>query len=239
MDRTRWTMIAAMCGGVALAGAGCERDREEREPTAGAPRVVEPAEPTEPGTMTPVGEENTDRPTGQMDQTGQMGQSGTAMGAQQPGTASGTATPATGEQAAQPQGQGQDPDLGILTITVVDIDTKLAAMCGIQDSHIFFKVDSAKVTDDSKQRLEQLASCVKDGAAKGKELAIIGHTDPQGSDAYNKQLGKSRAENVAEQLKQHGVAKARVETTSKGEARASEDPWHWPLDRRVTIRLAE
>ena len=70
----------------------------------------------------------------------------------------------------------------------------------------------------------------------GRRLRGVAHGTAQ--PIYNKQLGKSRAESVADDLKQKGVKKARTQAESKGEAAAAENnPWHWPLDRRVTIRL--
>jgi len=112
-------------------------------------------------------------------------------------------------------------------------------MCGIPESKVFFKYDSAKLLPASKERLDQLATCVKTGPAKDRELRVIGRTDPVGSDEYNKQLGMSRADSVAKHLREAGVAQARVETESKGEAAAAVNPYGWPYDRRVTVRLKD
>lgn len=130
-------------------------------------------------------------------------------------------------------------DPAVLTIIVIDIDTKLAVICGIPESKVFFKYDSAKLLPAAKERLDQFATCVKTGAAKGRELRVIGRTDPVGSDEYNKQLGMNRADSVANYLREAGVAEARVETESKGEAAAAASPYGWPYDRRVTLRLKD
>lgn len=146
---------------------------------------------------------------------------------------------ATGTQAQAGDAGAADPDLAILTVIAVDIDTKLAALCGIPESRVFFKFDSAKLVPEAKERLQEIATCATKGPAKGKDLRIVGRADPVGPDAYNKQLGVSRAESVAKYLQKQGVKQARTETASKGESQAAAVPSQWPLERRVTIRLQE
>ena len=126
-----------------------------------------------------------------------------------------------------------------LTITRVDIDTRLAGMCGIPASQVFFDFDATKLDAAAKERLDNVARCATDGPAQGKQLRVVGRADPRGEEAYNKQLGMGRADAVAKYLADQGVKQARTETISKGEAAAAEDPAKWPLDRRVTIMLDE
>ncbi len=97
--------------------------------------------------------------------------------------------------------------MSVLTVIAVDIDTKLAVMCGLPESKVFFKFDSAKLVPEAKERLQQIAACATTGPAKGKDLVVIGRTDPVGTDAYNKQLGMSRADSVAKSLPDQGVAR--------------------------------
>ncbi|HWU89301.1 MAG TPA: OmpA family protein [Kofleriaceae bacterium] len=133
-----------------------------------------------------------------------------------------------------------DQDLLIITITSVGVDSRLAAMCGIPQTSVFFKYDSAKLSPEAKERLDQIASCATAGPAKGKRLAVVGYPDPTGSDSYNKQLGKSRATAVGDYLRSRGIHGHRVEIESRGEAVGpAPDPWAWPMFRRVTIRLAD
>ncbi|MBA3458994.1 MAG: OmpA family protein [Deltaproteobacteria bacterium] len=131
-----------------------------------------------------------------------------------------------------------DPELAVITVTTVDIDTKLAVMCGISDTKVFFKFDSAAMRPEAKELIGKIASCALEGPAKGKALRVVGRTDPRGSDQYNKELGLDRARAVAESLESHGVSETRVETLSRGEAAADPaEPEGWPNDRRVTVRL--
>lgn len=131
------------------------------------------------------------------------------------------------------------PELTVITVIGVDIDTRLAVMCGLEESKVFFKFDSAKVLPAAKERLQKIADCATNGPAKGKELVVVGRADPVGGDEYNKQLGMDRADSVAQHLKEMGVPKTRVEKLSKGEATATADPFGWPYERRVTVRLQE
>ncbi len=134
--------------------------------------------------------------------------------------------------------KSEDPDIAVYTVTAIDIDTKLAAMCGIPESKVFFKFDTATVRPEAKETLDEIATCALNGPAKGKGLRVVGRTDPRGSEAYNKDLGAERAEAVAKYLREQGVPDPRIETVSKGEAAADPaDPSGWPYDRRVTVRL--
>lgn len=137
--------------------------------------------------------------------------------------ATGTATP--------------DPDLMVVTITSIGLDTKLAAMCGIPTSKVFFKFDSAKLPAGAQDTLDQLATCAMTGPAKDQQLDVIGRTDPRGTDTYNQELGMSRADSVTKYLHDKGVDAGRVNSISKGEDDGIPDPWGWPYDRRVTVRI--
>lgn len=129
-------------------------------------------------------------------------------------------------------------DPQVVTVIAVDIDTRLALMCGLDQSKVFFKFDSAKLLPSAKERLDQIATCSKTGPIKGQKLLVVGRTDPVGTDEYNKLLGMSRADAVARYLGEAGVDPAQIVNESRGEAAAEERyPGNWPYDRRVTIRL--
>jgi outer membrane protein OmpA-like peptidoglycan-associated protein len=206
-----------------VAASGCDRRQQDRQPTE--PGAMKPME-SQPGVTAPTAP----------GAPGQTAPGQTAPGA--PGQTGPGATGQTGPGAPGTQGT-DDPDLAILTITAVDVDTKLAAMCGLPDTKVHFKFDSANLSADAKAQLDRIATCVTTGAAKGRELRIVGRTDPVGPDAYNQQLGKSRAAAVGEYLRGQGVQAQRVEIESKGEQDASAHPLRWPEERRVTIRLQE
>ena len=130
------------------------------------------------------------------------------------------------------------PNLAVITITAIDIDTQLAAMCGVAESSVFFEFDSAKVDPAAERILHQIATCAQSGPARSERLAVIGHAGPIGSEQYNQQLGLSRAQAVANYLRDRGIPEARLNIVSRGESGADElAPSTWPADRRVTIRL--
>lgn len=127
----------------------------------------------------------------------------------------------------------------MLTHIGVDIDSKVAVLCGLDMNKVFFKFDSTKLLAAGKERLEQIATCAKTGPIKGLALRVVGRTDPVGPDAYNQQLGMSRADTVAKFLVDQGVEQALIVVDSKGEAAADENlPGTWPFSRRVSVRLA-
>lgn len=241
----------APCGVLALfALAGCQEHQKATEPAtypATTPTSTAGAQEAQPPIQYPPGQE-----------AGQAGAAGTqgAQGGQQwgqPGAPGGQwSQQGQGQQGQQGQGQYGQPGQqggqygqpgqqagGEQMTSGIDVDTKLAQMCNLPGTNAFFKFDSDRLDQDAKDRLQRIASCVSTGRAKGKNLMIVGYTDPQGPDEYNRRLGMSRAEAVERYLRTLGVKSSRVELISKGEAGATREPMAWPLERRVTIRLQE
>lgn len=129
-------------------------------------------------------------------------------------------------------------DASKLTRSGVQLDRDLMKTCKIDEHEAFFAFDSAEISDDGHAVLAKVATCVNDGPLKGRELELVGHTDPRGNDDYNKQLGLTRAESVATCLREHGVDASDIEIASVGEQEADQDnPFEWPLERRVDVRV--
>jgi peptidoglycan-associated lipoprotein len=103
------------------------------------------------------------------------------------------------------------------------------------------KFDTAKsdLKGDDQAILQMIATCVTTGPLKGRELTVVGHTDPRGSIEYNQKLGEARATSVSQYLTdQLGVPKSSITTSSRGELDAiGTDEATWSLDRRVDIDL--
>lgn len=79
----------------------------------------------------------------------------------------------------------------------------------------FFDVDKAVLKPEAKAKLDDLVS-----KTKGVNLEVIiavGHTDSDGSDAYNQKLSVKRADAVKAYLTEKGIEKNRVYTEGKGE----------------------
>ena len=105
---------------------------------------------------------------------------------------------------------------------------------------ITFQTDSADFTDKGVRAAADLAShLMAQGPAR---IAIAGHTDPRGSEAYNLELSQRRAEAVSQYLRAQGFA-GEVEVIAKGESERFQvdDPslytesQRWQMDRRVEL----
>ncbi|HEU4407087.1 MAG TPA: OmpA family protein [Polyangiaceae bacterium] len=140
---------------------------------------------------------------------------------------------------AEPPAQPQ-PTVTRVTVTGVWLDPTIATACGIQPPKAFFEYDSAGVQRADQETLDAVARCLKSGPLKGRALQVVGHADPRGPDEYNKQLGKTRADSVAEYLTNQGVERGKLNVDSRGEQMATGTDEHgWSYDRRVDIRLAK
>lgn len=99
-----------------------------------------------------------------------------------------------------------------------------------------FDVDSAQIKPGFYSTLDKIAEVLK---RYGKtHLAVVGHTDSTGSDAYNQQLSERRAESVKQYLLAQNVVPQRVDAFGRGESepRASNaTPEGRTLNRRVEI----
>jgi len=65
---------------------------------------------------------------------------------------------------------------------------------------VYFAVGSAKMSDDAKQQLKQLADSAL--SLKGYMIQVAGYTDSSGNAAYNQELSDRRAESVVNYLQQ-------------------------------------
>jgi peptidoglycan-associated lipoprotein len=133
----------------------------------------------------------------------------------------------------------------------VDKDTKvspgialsgdLAAMCNIktpQSANPKFDFDKDELTSEDRAVLDQLASCLTSGAAKGKAVALIGRADPRGTEEYNLGLGSRRAASVSQYLGRLGVGQPQMSVSTRGALEATgTDESGWRNDRRVDVQL--
>ena len=134
---------------------------------------------------------------------------------------------------------------------VVDKDTKvspglaiagdLAAMCNIkavEGANPKFDYDKDELTPEDRTVLDQLATCLTTGAAKGKAVSLIGRADPHGTEEYNLGLGSRRAHSVSQYLGRLGVGDPQMSVTTRGALEATgTDEAGWRQDRRVDVQL--
>lgn len=71
-------------------------------------------------------------------------------------------------------------------------------------------------------------------------IDVLGHTDSDGSEAYNQALSERRAQSVSSYLGSHGIAAVRMTATGYGETRpiaSNETPDGKASNRRVEIKI--
>jgi outer membrane protein OmpA-like peptidoglycan-associated protein len=85
-------------------------------------------------------------------------------------------------------------------------------------SDVLFDFDKASIRPDAEAVLRQVVRSL-DKRFAGRDIQIDGHTDSQGSDAYNDGLSQRRAESVKRWLTGHGIAAARISTQGYGESK--------------------
>ena len=79
----------------------------------------------------------------------------------------------------------------------------------------FFDTDKSVLKPEGKAKLDDLTSKVK--GINLEVIIAVGHTDTDGSDAYNQKLSVARSEAVKAYLVSKGIEKNRVYTEGKGE----------------------
>lgn len=81
--------------------------------------------------------------------------------------------------------------------------------------NMFFKFDSEELIEASKPEISRISNLLK--ANKNIKIAIVGHTDDLGNDAYNITLSKNRANTIKLALENLGISPKRINTIGEGE----------------------
>ncbi len=82
-------------------------------------------------------------------------------------------------------------------------------------SDAFFDVDKSVIKPEARAKLDDLVS--KTAGINLEVIIAVGHTDSDGSDAYNQKLSVRRSDAIKDYLVSKGVEKNRVYTEGKGE----------------------
>jgi len=124
--------------------------------------------------------------------------------------------------------------------SAVHISDEIVKACGIAAPDAYFAFDSSNLRPDDVHVLEQLTTCFSTGPLKGRTMKLVGHADPRGGSDYNMTLGQSRADAVKDYIVQHGMDKAKTDSSSRGamDATGTDEP-SWARDRRVDIMLGQ
>jgi peptidoglycan-associated lipoprotein len=89
---------------------------------------------------------------------------------------------------------------------------------GIMHTDLYFEVGRRGLTDEASKLLQDQALILKNDPNLG--VLVQGHTDQQGSESYNMQLGLKRAEAVKTAFLHAGVAEHQIKVVSLGESGA-------------------
>ncbi|HEY0900146.1 MAG TPA: OmpA family protein [Sphingobacteriaceae bacterium] len=84
------------------------------------------------------------------------------------------------------------------------------------DSGILFDVDKSDLKPNAMTNIQNLATSMKNNPETN--ILIIGHTDADGSDAYNMSLSQRRARSVKNYAMMQGVESSRLKIEGRGES---------------------
>lgn len=82
---------------------------------------------------------------------------------------------------------------------------------------VLFATDKAELMSIAKDNLQRVADALK-MVDEDRAITVVGHTDSVGTDQYNEDLSRRRAEAVREYLISEGIAADRVKAVGKGES---------------------
>ena len=104
---------------------------------------------------------------------------------------------------------------------------------------IYFKYDSDKEIDIA-HVVTYLDNLAKELKSTGKSVSLTGHTDADGDDAFNMELGLKRAKRVKADLMKRGVSEDKISVNSKGKREPIDTngtPEGKQKNRRVEIKI--
>jgi OOP family OmpA-OmpF porin len=118
--------------------------------------------------------------------------------------------------------------------------TKIEKNAVITLNNIFFDFDKAVLKAESFPELDRIIALMAERATM--EVEITGHTDAIGTEAYNLQLSRRRAEAVKKYLTGKGVSKARIKISFFGESKpidTNKTPEGRQKNRRVEFKITK
>lgn len=125
--------------------------------------------------------------------------------------------------------EDQDCVNGVCTSPVGDGGAAGLPKCRLEP--VYFGFDERTIAETAKPTLQKNAECL---SSTPRRVAVIGMTDPRGTDEYNVALSDARARAVADYLARLGIDPARLRIVPKGESEATgTDEATWAKDRRV------
>jgi len=125
---------------------------------------------------------------------------------------------------------------GLCVGTVQECDKNAPKPAGL-DMLINFELDSAELTEQARQNLEEFAKALQNNQLSSARFVVEGHTDGRGTEQYNLSLSERRAEAVTRFLYEKGVSQEKVTAIGKGMANPRVPDLLDPVNRRVEMRI--
>jgi peptidoglycan-associated lipoprotein len=127
-----------------------------------------------------------------------------------------------------------------LPATSLVVAENIREACGLPEPKAYFAYDSASVRRADQKFLKGLTDCLTKGPLQKREMKLVGHTDPRGSEGYNYSLGQRRAQNVKLAMASLGLPARQILVSSRGKLDAlGSNEAGWARDRRVEVALAD
>lgn len=101
-----------------------------------------------------------------------------------------------------------------------------------------FEFDKADLNDLGKGRVRQISQLL--ASVPNLNIVVEGHTDFIGTDEYNNDLGRRRAEAVIQELTELGIDPSRLSSISYGESKpifTEEEDWARAVNRRAQFSV--
>jgi outer membrane protein OmpA-like peptidoglycan-associated protein len=105
------------------------------------------------------------------------------------------------------------------------------------DLEIRFDYNSAEISKDSTQAVQELGKALSQASLKGSTFVVAGHTDAVGGDEYNQSLSERRADTIKRYLtEKYGINGSDLVTVGYGETKPKDAnaPMD-PANRRVQV----
>jgi outer membrane protein OmpA-like peptidoglycan-associated protein len=139
-------------------------------------------------------------------------------------------------QAEQAQNETADMQRQLAELQAKQTDRGMVLTLG----DVLFDTAQATLKPGAQSVLERVASFMQKN--DGTKVMIEGHTDSRGSDAYNEELSRRRAQAVADALSFRGIDRSRVEAVGRGETlpvASNDDAGGRQQNRRVEIVFSD
>lgn len=122
---------------------------------------------------------------------------------------------------------------------VIDVELdKVSTGASVVLNNIFFETDKVDLVEKSVTELDKIGRFLNDNPKINVEIS--GHTDDQGTDAYNQQLSQRRAKAVGNYLISKGVPAARLKEVgygSKKPLKPNDSDANRQINRRIEFRI--